>query len=300
LREITGALGSAPFNREFAVFVSRRPFAALIRSVTGLALATSALSSAPVYAQGDLLVAPTRVVIDGRGGAEVILNNTGATEATYRITLELRRMNENGELEAVERQEANTTEEAAMEMIRYAPRRVTLPPAQPQAIRINARPSPDLPDGEYRVHMSFNAIPETERVEDADDALPAGGISIKLIPVYGITIPVIVRKGVLEATAGIGNPRIVQSEYGPQLELELSRQGEGSVFGEVRVVRPGESDPLYLARGIAVYPEIGGRKVLLPLSPQIAESIKGPLRFEYRELPENGGELLASVDATIG
>jgi len=37
---------------------------------------------------GDLLVAPTRIVLDGRRGAEVILNNIGDEPATYRVSVQ--------------------------------------------------------------------------------------------------------------------------------------------------------------------------------------------------------------------
>jgi P pilus assembly chaperone PapD len=50
---------------------------------------------------GDLLVAPTRIVLDGRKGAEVILNNIGDEPATYRVSIEFRRMTENGELVSI-------------------------------------------------------------------------------------------------------------------------------------------------------------------------------------------------------
>src|SRR5690349_11478362 len=130
-------------------------FAAVLGPL-GLALALPA----PATAQGDLLIAPTRLVLDGRRGGEVILSNIGDEEATYRIELELRRMTPEGDLVQVELAEATATEKAALEMIRYAPRRVVLPPREPQAIRITARPGPELPDGEYRVHLSFAAIPK--------------------------------------------------------------------------------------------------------------------------------------------
>ena len=107
---------------------------------------------------GDLLVAPTRVVLNGRRGTEVILNNIGDDVATYRISAELRRMTPDGKLDDVA--DPNTTEKAAQEMILYAPRKVTLPPNQPQAIRLSARAPEGLPDGEYRVHMLFRAIPD--------------------------------------------------------------------------------------------------------------------------------------------
>ena len=47
---------------------------------------------------GDLLVAPTRLVLDGRKGAEIILNNIGDEPATYRVSVEFRRMTEKGDL----------------------------------------------------------------------------------------------------------------------------------------------------------------------------------------------------------
>src|ERR671919_718015 len=125
------------------------------RRCAGLLLATLGIAAAlpsPLAAQGDLLIAPTRLILDGRRGAEVTLSNIGDEEATYRVTLELRRMTPEGELVPVEEAEANLTEQAALEMIRYAPRRVILPPGEPQAIRVTARPGAELPDGEYRVH----------------------------------------------------------------------------------------------------------------------------------------------------
>src|SRR5687768_15960066 len=82
---------------------------------------------------GDLLVAPTRVVLNGSRGTEVILNNIGDDVATYRISAELRRMTPEGKLTDVEA--PSDKENAAREMILFAPRKVTLPPNQPQAIR---------------------------------------------------------------------------------------------------------------------------------------------------------------------
>src|SRR5579872_3945476 len=97
---------------------------------------------------GDLLVAPTRLVLDGRRGAEIILNNIGDEPATYRVSVEFRRMNENGDL--VDVMTPSEADKKAEDMIVYAPRKVMLAPHEPQAIRIAARPPQGLPDGEYR------------------------------------------------------------------------------------------------------------------------------------------------------
>ncbi len=252
----------------------------------------------PVSAQGDLLVAPTRVILDGRRGTEVILSNIGSEEATYRIGIELRRMTSEGQLVEVSREEANELEQAAMRMVRYAPRRITLPPGQPQAVRLSARPAVELPDGEYRVHMSFRAIPKPQPVEE--QAEQAQGIKIKLIPIYGVTIPVIIRHGRLQATVALSDPGIVTGEKQKWFQLTMQREGESSTYGEIRVMKRGNSEPVYMVRGVAIYPEVGERRVTLPLSSEQAAALKGPVRIEYREMPEAGGALIAALETAIG
>lgn len=275
-----------------------KPFRNIVKTaIAGLAGLATLVPSAG-SAQGDLLIAPTRLILDGRRGAEVILANQGSEEATYRITLELRRMDENGNLVPVEEGEASAAEKAALEMIRYAPRRVTLPPAQPQSVRISARPGADLPDGEYRVHMSFAALPKVEAV--AQPVNEATGVSIALTPIYGVVMPIIVRKGKVEVTGGLANPRIVKTENGDAFEIDMVRSGTSSLYGDLMVFARGANEPSFIARGVGVYPEIGQRHSTFGLSPEQSAALKGPVRVEYREASENGGGLIAAVDAVLG
>ncbi len=276
------------------IFLAQR--ARVFSLFTAAALACVGYAPA-AFAAGDLLVAPTRVVLDGRRGAEVILNNIGSEEATYRISLELRRMGDNGRLEDLLPEEANEKEKAALEIIRFAPRRVTLPPNQPQSIRVGMQGTEALPDGEYRAHMLFRAIPKTADAT-AEDA-PSNGLKINLIPVYGVTIPVIVRKGDLKATAAIANAVIARDNDGQTLQFALSRQGDRSVFGEVHVTRPGVAEPLLVAKGIAVYPELDARIVSLPLDAQAAAKMTGDVVISYYEAPEAGGGLIAQLRTVL-
>jgi P pilus assembly chaperone PapD len=280
--------------------MSLKPFTKFMKTTLAATAAGAAaiMAHVPAHAQGDLLVAPTRVILDGSRGTEVILSNIGSEEATYRIGLELRRMEENGRLVPVEKTDANDAEEAALGMIRYAPRRITLPPGQPQAVRLAARPGADLADGEYRVHMSFKAIPRPREVSANEG--PAEGVSIQLIPIYGVTIPIIVRHGRLEAQVALSQPDIVQGEDGPELALSISRAGDSSTYGTLAVTKPGLEEPIVQLRGVAVYPELGERKLRVRLTPEQVAQFSGQVRIEYRELPEAGGGLIAAVDSFIG
>ena len=145
--------------------------------------------------------------------------------------------------------------------------------------------------------MSFRAIPKPRSVTEEDANVQ--GVSIQLIPIYGVTIPVIIRHGRLEAQVAMSQPSVVQGSNGPELLMQLARQGDSSTYGELRVTRQGSGDPILLVRGIAIYAEVGEREVRIPLSPEQAAALKGPLNFEYRDMPEAGGGVIAAVQTTL-
>src|SRR5437764_10369086 len=255
-----------------------------------------ALPTAAEAGVGDLLVAPTRIVLDGRRGAEIILNNIGEEPATYRVTVEFRRMTEAGDLVGVTT--PTDAEKNAQDMIVYAPRKVVLAPHEPQAIRIAARPAQGLPDGEYRVHILFRAIPPATPVAQPLGEQPKG-VQFKLTPVYGVTIPVIVRLGNLQATAGIANVHLEKKDGAPAIGLDLVREGTRSTFGEVRVLKAGVKDPIAIQKGIAIYTEVGKRHVSLPI-PEVSRAVaNGPVTVEYIETYDDSTHLLAETQAVL-
>jgi P pilus assembly chaperone PapD len=273
----------------------------LTRTIASVVFAAAPLIafSAPARAGiGDLLVAPTRIVLDGGKGAEIILNNIGDEPATYRVSVEFRRMLPDGTLEDVK--EPTATDKSTADMIIYAPRRVTLAPHEPQAIRIAARPPQGLPDGEYRVHMLFRAIPPATPVVKASAAEPEKGLRFKLTPIYGVTIPVIVRLGNLQATAAITNVHVEKAAAGaPAVAVDLSRSGSRSTFGEVRVLKAGVKDPIALQRGVAVYTEINSRHVAVPVNPAYKDQLAGPVTVQYVETFDDGSHVIAETQAVL-
>ena len=262
-----------------------------------LGLAAFAGFAAPAEAGvGDLLVAPTRIILDGRRGTEIVLNNVGDEPATYRISVEFRRMTADGVLADVT--DPTPQEKAAADMIVYAPRRVTLAPHEPQSIRIAARPPQGLPDGEYRVHLLFRAIPPAVPVVPASAEKPKG-LRLQLIPIYGVTIPVIVRLGNLQATAGIASVGLEKHDGKPAVGLDLSRSGTRSTFGEVRVYKAGVKDPIAVQRAVAVYTELNARHVTIPIAESYKGPVDGPVTVQYFETFEDGVEKVAETQAVL-
>jgi P pilus assembly chaperone PapD len=279
--------------------VGDRQVFALTRKIAPTVLAAALLAGLPVPANagvGDLLVAPTRVILDGRRGTEILLNNIGDEPATYRISVEFRRMTADGNLEDVA--VPTPQEQAAADMIIYAPRRITLAPNEPQSIRLAARPPSGLPDGEYRVHLLFRAIPPANPVAVTQAEQPKG-LQFQLTPIYGVTIPVIVRLGNLQATAAISNVALAKSDGKATIDLDLTRSGTRSTFGEVRVLKAGVKDPIAVQKGVAVYTELSTRHISIPVDDAYKGDVAGPVTVQYIETFQDGNEKLAETQAVL-
>src|SRR5512140_2324543 len=119
-------------------------------------------------APGGLLVAPTRVVFEGRQrSAELTLVNTSDRTATYRISLVHMRMGEHGEMQQATA--PDSLELLTDSMIRYSPRRTVLPPGVPQTVRIQLRLPSVLEPGEYRTHLLFRQVPDVDTTAGAHE-----------------------------------------------------------------------------------------------------------------------------------
>lgn len=247
------------------------------RSVICASIAIMAPSS-PAYAAGDLLVAPTRLALADTGSGEVLLSNKGAETATYRISTVLKRMQPDGQFEDI----AVTTPEqqSLTDMISYAPRRVVLGPGQTQTVRVGVRMPPGMAEGEYRVHLLFRAVPTPGQ---AVDIAAQTGVSIALTPVYGVTIPVIVRKGALDAGIAIENARLSRSDGQGAISLDLVRNGNRSVYGSIKLFKAGTPEPVVLLRGIALYTELDRRTVTIGLTQADMTKLTGPVTLRFDE-----------------
>ena len=265
--------------------------------VAALLLASAAT---PALAQ-DVNLTPKRIVFDdrARGAAQVIVFNRGDAAAKFKIELIDRVMKPDGSvIEA-----PGPTIDSAKSFIRFSPRRVTLAPGESQVVRIQARPPADLPAGEYRTHLTVSAIPSTDAGPQA--ARGSGErktIQIRLVPIYGMSIPIIVRRGALSAEVGIEDIRPVQSNGARAVSFVLVRKGTSSAYGDIDVelVGRGASRSIAVAKGLGVYPEITRRTVVLPLradAPALGPGAR--LHVVYREDHARRGSVLAEQDVLL-
>lgn len=244
-------------------------------------------ASAEVEAQGsggEIMVVPTRLVLkDNDRTAEVNLINNSNKRLTYRIDFINLKMEPDGSVKSIE-----TPEEGAPfadSILRVTPRQLVLEPNQTQVVRLQIRRSLNSISGEYRSHLRFQNIPE--QTTEAGDTANAEGISIKLIPIYGISIPVILRGKDAQVKGEFRNVSFINDSTGANVIFDVMRTGNRSLFGEVEVTWLRENEKpvkIGLIRNFAVYPPIDHRKGRIKLQiPGDFKSGEGQFRLAYKD-----------------
>ncbi len=221
-----------------------------------------------IQAQGGLLLTPKRVLFDGNKTSENInLANSGNDTARYVISLTHFRMNADGSFEEISASDA--AQFSAEPYLRYFPKTVVLAPNEAQVIRVQFNKPAQMASGEYRSHFYVRAVPKPSPLGGTDKEVSAS-IDVKLVPVFGVSIPVIIRIGESNTTATITGLSLKTSATEPQqiLSLALNRSGNMSLYGDIAVkhIAPnGQSRLVGSIKGIAVYTPNPTRLITLAL-----------------------------------
>ena len=273
----------------------------LISSIAILA-ALQCIFSLESSAQGDLLLMPRRIVFEGaKRYEEINLANTGKDTARYAVSLMHVRMKEDGSFEEIT--EPGTGENFADKYIRFFPHSVVLGPGESQVVKIQLNRSNELTTGEYRSHLYFRAIPNEMPL---GQTLPAkdSSISIKLVPVFGISIPVIIRVGEVNTEVSLSATSIEMAEdTTPVLNMTFLRKGNMSVYGDISVnyiSAQGKTIPAGAIKGVAVYTPNASRRIKFNLEKnQAIDYHSGKLHISYTTPAEAKQSTMAETDLVL-
>ncbi len=274
----------------------RRFFAFLLSLIVAQLMA---LTPQLVAAESILQVLPTRVVLAGnKRSMTVTLINRGDSDGSYRMFFRNIRADENGQFTEVETPVEG--ELFADNMVRFSPRRITVPARSKQSIRVLARKPQGLEDGEYRSHLVFRKLPSQNSV--LEQANEDDGIGFSLRPIVEVTIPVIVRHGAINAELSLSDASLIDTGEGKEIQFRINREGQRSLYGDVDVWwidSSGNRSNLAMARGISVYTPNSHRIFSLPLETDPGTLAPGKIMLEYREDPAYGGDQQASLEKAI-
>jgi hypothetical protein len=207
-------------------------------------------------AQGDLLVSPVRVIFEGnKQKEEISLVNVGNDSATYSVSFLQYRMTEDGNFEMIVKPEEGQM--FADPYLRVFPRKVKLAPRESQVVRLQFRRKPDMLAGEYRSHLYFRAEKENKPLGFDSAKNDPKLMSVEITPVFGISIPVIIRTGEIFVATTLSNLKIeIQQDTIVNLKLSINRTGNISVYGDIvaeYVPETGKPMEIGQVRGVAVY-----------------------------------------------
>ena len=258
-----------------------------------------------LHASGNqgVIIAPTRVVFEGRDRSQIVrLVNPDSKPRSFRISLVYIRMDDHGTRTIID--SPDNTEILAGNMIRFAPRQVTIPPKGWQTVRLMVRKPADLADGEYRVHLKVASIPDHDKSTSSEsDKTPPepGKVGIQINILMDVTIPLIIRHG--KGDVGVAPKKALykpDTKTGSQsIEVELERTGSHSLFADVVLFADSDdgSSSVQLGenKGVAIYMPNSIQHVNVPLGSKLPGTLQGKtIRVEIRNREGDANTLMSS------
>jgi len=220
------------------------------------------------FAQGDLLITPRRIVFDNQKRVqEINLANTGRDTARYIISMLEIRMRKDGGFEQITVPDSG--QNFASNLVRYFPHSVVLGPGEAQAVKMQISRQDQLPVGEYRSHLYFRAVPDENPLGENIKLKDSLNISVSLTPVFGISIPVIIRVGALSSVVALDSAIFkMLPDNGPVLSVRILRSGSASTYGDLKIEwipLIGKTIMVANVKGLAVYTPTTSRTIKIPL-----------------------------------
>jgi hypothetical protein len=193
-------------------------------------------------------------------------------------------MKEDGGFETIT--EPDPGQQFADRYVRFFPRQVNLGPKESQVVKVQLIRNNELKPGEYRSHFYFRAVPLSKPLGETSTVKDTTTFSVQLTPVFGITIPVIVRVGSSDTKVTLTDLAFEQSSpSGPVVKLTFNRTGNMSIYGDLAIdhISPqGKVTRIGIASGVAVYTPNKIRKFILNLSiPMGVDMNSGKLKAIY-------------------
>jgi hypothetical protein len=212
--------------------------------------------------------------------------NNGSDTARYVISVVQIRMKEDGSFENIATPDPG--QNFADKNFRFFPRSVLLGPKEAQTVKVQLAGFSSLAAGEYRSHLYFRAEEAQKPMGQDKPKADSGKISISITPIYGLSIPVIIRSG--ESTTDISLSKVgfrFEKDTIPVLQMNLNRSGNMSAYGDITVdyvSKEGKETRVAQIKGVAVYTPNATRIIKLALDRNAGVDYhKGALHVVFTE-----------------
>jgi len=274
------------------MFTGKQRVLSIVSLLVVISLVQAALIDSAMAAAKSLMLSPVRVIFtDRQRSADVHVINPSQESITYAISTVTMRKDAKGDLREVTNE--TEAERTIKNMIRFSPRRATIEPGKRQVVKLMVNKPSDLPPGEYQVRLRLSPQPAAPKTGDA--APPQHGSNIALEIIVDSTFPIIIQHGDIAAEVApvaLSVKQTAESPSGIAAEVKLSRSGNASAFGNVRLQyiptnNPKATREIGHAQGVAIYLPEAERKMIIPLNNITRQELAtGTVRASYQ--PDTG------------
>jgi len=168
-------------------------------------------------------VSPAIVSVDikkGRPSGRFEISNTGEEEQRYRVLATHFEQTASGGLNVIP-----PDENSLAPWIKFNPREFTLPPKSRKVIRYVIAPRGKLDKKTYWAAMELESLKSKEykspKMEDGNQ------YSVQVVP--SLLVPMFATVGKLHYEGKIFGSRVLTTENGPQLQIDIANHGEGNL-----------------------------------------------------------------------
>jgi|GEM_PF-6519506 len=251
------------------------------------------------------LVNPKKVILtDSQPYGSVKFFNTSDTKFEFRISMVNMTVNDDGSYNMVQ-DNAEKLDYFADDMLIFSPRSIILEPRESQLIRMQFRSPNDISDGEYRSHLSIRQIRAITEDKVSDENGDSVSTSVSIMPLFGVTIPVIIRKGDTYAKVQITEVSITIPTVDKKknlLTFNAIREGNQSISGSVLISKRPHSfrqeDIVAQIHNVNVLYPSKLRTVVVNIPDSVLENFKGLVYISYYNR-DNPSEIFASSQIVL-
>lgn len=164
-----------------------------------------------------------------------------------------------------------------------SPARLRLEPGARAEVVVRLKKGAAIPAGERRSHLLIETTPARTPLRRASAGLEA---DVGL----GVSTPVILRGGYAAPTVAFEGSKLIRDDNGfLAFETAVTSAGKYSAYGtlEARLVSGGRTEMLARIANVAVYPDAGARRLVLPLAREQLPA--GTLRIAFTGAGEARG-----------
>ena len=243
------------------------------------------LCNVDLIAQGNLQITPHRAIFEGgKKSIDINLVNTGQDSANYNISFLQYRLTDDMEVQEITTPDPG--QNFADKNIRFFPRSVILGPNESQIVKLLLVKSEQLAPGEYRSHLYFRAVPIQKALGEEAKRDTSKAISISIVPIFGVSIPVIIRVGEPSVTLRITDLNLEMAKDGThKLNLIVHRDGNMSVIGNISLTHislEGKETKIGFEAGVVVYTPNALRRLKVDIENNSTVDLKkGKIRVAF-------------------